>query len=83
MVPFYREAAKRPWRSRSAFLDRFASCGALQCWMKGPLDGIDMPSLKGSDGNQQGETGRDEGWWAVLGLNQRPRACEARALPLS
>jgi hypothetical protein len=55
----------------------------LQCWMKGPLDGIDMPSLKGSDGNQQGETGRDEGWWAVLGLNQRPRACEARALPLS
>jgi hypothetical protein len=23
------------------------------------------------------------GWWAVLGLNQRPLACEASALPLS
>ena len=24
-----------------------------------------------------------EGWWARLGLNQRPLACEASALPLS
>ena len=37
----------------------------------------------GRDRERQGNLRCSEQWWARLGLNQRPLACEASALPLS
>jgi hypothetical protein len=37
-----------------------------RCWVDGPLDGIDVPRWEASNGNQQEDTVRNEGYRAIV-----------------